>query len=87
MTTQTPVPDETKVKCGSCGENTKGRFCTCPTCDSVCCTKCTQCDCDRIRETMEDLNAVVNRTNGHAALLASLRVTLAGLRKIERQAA
>jgi hypothetical protein len=72
------------VRCGSCNSSVpEADLSTCPTCDAKFCGDCSQCDCDRIREVFEDLNGVANRTGTHSELLAHLRVTLVGLRKME----
>ena len=77
-------PAQAKAACGSCSKQVhESDLSSCPVCDATFCGACSQYTCDRIKEVFEDLTAVVNRTGTHGELLAHLRVSLAGLRKLE----
>jgi hypothetical protein len=80
MTTQPAIA----VSCGSCTKPVlEADLSMCPVCDATFCGACSECDCDRIAEVVQDLTTIAGRTGTHGELLSHLRVTLAGLRKLE----
>jgi len=73
----------TQPACGSCGQGvSEGDLSECTTCAAKFCGQCSLCDCDRIRELMEDLTALANATGRHRDLLAALRVVYKGLKPV-----